>query len=138
MKDIANTNYITINNDGVFVGGEPATTYNGKEIGFIDNTRVCFSDIQMQNPEVQELHVGAFETNGRFMKAGNPSEVFGKNAWARVKLWDGRLGPWVFNMQYNTSSDCAFYCAQRCCNNVRLYSAMRSAMLKIASKDKQR
>ena len=41
MTDISNTEYITINKDGIFVGGKPATTYRGKHIYCLNyNTRL--------------------------------------------------------------------------------------------------
>ena len=132
MTDIKNTEYITINKDGVFVGGKPATIYCGHLIYFSDNARARFVEIQKQNPELQELHVGAFETKGIFAKKGNPSEVFGKNAWARAKMSDGRLGPWVFQSTYGSDTDCANNCAYNCGYYILNNSDMRSAMFDFA------
>lgn len=138
MADIPNTNYITINSDGVFVGGKPVTTYNGEKIRFINGVKTNFLEIQKQNPKVQELHVGAFETEGIFAKTGNPSGNLGKYAWTRVKMSDGYLSPWVFCYVFSSASVCASGCAHRCCFNTRYISALSSAMLKFTKKDKQR
>lgn len=129
MTDISNTEYITITKDGVFVGGKPATEYHGYMIYFLDISRAGLVQIQKQNPEVQELHIGAFETAGFFAKKGNPSKVFGRNAWVRVKMSDGRLGPWVFQNTYASTTDCAKNCAYNCAYLVRSRPDMCSAML---------
>jgi len=132
MSDIPNTEYITINKDGIFVGGKPATHYHGVEILFIDETKILFAKIQKKHPEISELHVGAFETSGAYAKPGNPSGKFGPNSWCRVKLQDGRLGPWVFAGTFILASDCASYCASDCGYYVYSYSGMRSALLGFA------
>ena len=54
MSDIPNTRYITINKNGIFVGGKPATTYRGVEIKFIDDIKESFANTQSRNPKVQE------------------------------------------------------------------------------------
>ena len=133
MTDIPNTEYITINKDGVFVGGKPATTYHRIQIKNIDEIKVHFADIQKKCPEIEELHVGAFETRGKYKKPGTPSGNFGPNAWVRAKLFDGRVGPWVFNGTHSSASGCARYCASHCGYNVRYNSDMRfSGLLKFA------
>jgi len=58
MTDIQNTEYITINKDGVFVGGKPATTYHGERIYALDDIRADFAEIQRQNIKIEEFHVG--------------------------------------------------------------------------------
>ena len=136
--DIPNTKYITINKNGIFVGGEPATTYNGEKIYSIHEVKSQFAEIQRNRPEVQELHVGAFETAGFFAKPGNPSGKFGRYAWVRVKASDGRLGPWVFCLDCYPPSFCAGFCAKNCCIDVCDFSSMRSAVLKFTKEDKQR
>ena len=135
MTDIPNTEYITINKDGVFVGGKPATIYRGENIKFIHDIKANFVAMQKQNPEVQELYAGAFETKGEYAKPGIPSGKFGPYAWYRAKLSDGRLGPWVFSHTNIPACDCAKYCAYNCGNYVRL-STMRSAVLNILQKQK--
>jgi len=137
MIDISNTEYITINKDGVFVGGKPATVYHRKAISFLDKIKANFAALRNENPELQELHVGAFETKGVFAKKGNPSEVFGKNAWIRVKMSDGRLGNWAFCNTFGSASGCACYCANYCGSIVRINSDMRSAMFNFTKEDKE-
>ena len=135
MSEIPNTKYITINKDGVFVVDKPATCYRGKQIIAMDDIKENFVAIQKQNPNVQELHVGAFETEGKYSKPSTPSGKFGRNAWCRVKLFDGRLGPWVFHYTYSSASGCARFCAYNCGHDVRYDSGMRSALLTFATKE---
>ena len=135
MTDISNTEYITINKDGVFAEGRPATTYHGKKIQYITGAKANFAEIQNQNPKIQELHIGAFETEGKLAEQGNPSGVFGRTVWCRVKLFDGRLGPWVFTGWYGSASTCAAYCVSGSGYIVRHNPDICLALLDFAEKD---
>ena len=137
MTDILDTKYITINKDGVFVGGQPTISYYEQQICQFYSLGDTFAAIQAQNPEMQELHVGAFRTPGDLGETGNPSGVFGKYSWCRVKLFDGRLGPWVGNGMYSSASSCAAKSAAICVSRVRGNPAMRSSLLNFAKKDKE-
>lgn len=134
MSDVPNTRYITINKDGIFVGGKPATTYRGVEIKFIDDIKESFANTQSRNPKVQELHVGAFDTKGKCSEPGIPSGKFGSNAWGRAKLFNGRTGPWVFLDSFSSASVCANYCAYNCGYRIRSNS-VRSAVLDFDAED---
>ena len=129
MTDISNTEYITINKDGIFVGGKPATKYCEEKIDFVNAIKTNFAEIQRQNKNVQELHIGAFETKGKFANSGTPSGVSGRYAWCRVKLFDGRLGNWVYQSAYGSVADCMNGCAHLCSSCVRYSAVMRSAVL---------
>lgn len=132
MTDIKNTDYTTINQDGIFVGGKPAITYRGKRITGIADMGKYFADIQKLNPDVAELHVLSSETGGKFAVAGNPSEKHGPNAWCRVKFNDGRMGLWIFNVPYRSAVDCAQYSAISCVSFIcdSEYDDFRSAVFK--------
>ena len=138
MSEIPNTEYITINKDGVFVGSKHATRYRGSLICNVCSIKENFRNIQHQNPEIQELHVGAFETKGEHAQPGNPSGKFGSNAWCRVKLFNGRIGAWVFDHTYSSASACAGRCAYYCGYHVRPYSAMRSGLLNFTKAEPKR
>lgn len=58
MADISNAEYITINGNGIFVGGKPAMTYHGERIYALDDIRADFAEIQRQNIKIEEFHVG--------------------------------------------------------------------------------
>ena len=134
MTDMPNTEYITINKDGVFVGGKPATKYRGEKIQMLNQVKTYFSYLQMESPEVQEIHVGAFEAGGIYANPGNPSKVLGPNVWCRIKLFDGRLSPWIFDSAINSASDCASYCALLGCLSVQC-DRMKFAGLKFTKKE---
>ncbi len=129
MVDIPNTEYITVNKDGIFVGGKPATTYRDEDICGMQDVKNMFAWMQKQNPEIEEFHIGAFETRGEHAKPGNPNGVFGPNAWCRVKFKNGKLGAWVFVYPYGSAANCAYYCARDCANSVRGDASFRSAVL---------
>ncbi len=128
MTDISNTEYITVNKDGIFVGGKPATTYHGEKIRNIDEVKIVFAWMQEQNPEIEDFHVGAFESLGGWAKPGNPDGAFGPKAWCRVKKKGSSPAPWVFGYAYSSAADCADYCAYFCAVYVRSYASFRSAV----------
>ena len=128
MTDIKNTEYITINKDGIFVGGKPATRYHGEKIYNIEYVKEIFAWMQEQNPEIEEFHIGAFATRGKYAKVGNPSGAFGPNAWCRVKKKGSSSASWVFNRTYDSAPDCADLCAYYCASNVRGNADFRSAV----------
>ena len=121
MSDIPNTEYITINKDGIFVGGKLTTTYRGEKIARINDVKEFFTKIQDECPEIKELHVGAFKTMGRHAGSGLPSGRPGLNAWCRVKLSDGCVGPWRFVIMSSLASLCAYNCVYcyACLRNMR-------------------
>ncbi|MBR6837954.1 MAG: hypothetical protein IKM94_00065 [Alphaproteobacteria bacterium] len=134
MTNIPDTEYITVKRDkdgqvGVFVGGNPATTYHGEKICNIDYVKEVFAWMQEQNPEIEEFHIGAFKTRGEHAKPGNPNGVFGPNAWCRVKFKNGKLGAWVFYDTASLAANCAHNCANYCARYVRGDASFRSAVL---------
>ena len=131
--DIPNTEYITVNKDGIFVGGKPATTYRGERIYNADKVKKYFAWMQEQNPNITEFHIGAFVTLGEYAKPGNPDGAFGPNGWCRVKYKNGNLGAWVFYYTSSSAANCAGYCAINCADCVRHYAPFRSAMFGLAN-----
>ena len=138
MANIPNTEYITVNKDGIFVGGKPATKYRGESIWSIEFVKDAFAWMQEENPNIAEFHIGAFETRGEYAKVGNPSGNYGPNAWCRVKYKNGNLGAWVFYYTYGSAADCAYYCANRCAILVRRYASFRSAVFGLIDKQKNK
>ena len=136
MTDVPNTQYITINQHGVFVGGKIAKYYRGKDIENIDAVKVFFSKIQRENPEIKEMHVGAFALERTSAKYGMASGAVGPNVWGRVKLSDGRLGPWVFGYTYESASVCVGRCAVDFVEDVCHDFDMRSAVLNTVQKQR--
>lgn len=134
MTDIPNTEYITINKDGIFVGGKPATTYRGEEILSLNGVRKKFADIQILNETVAELHALSSETSGEYAKVGNPSGNHGQNEWCRVKFNNGYIGSWVFISKSSSAADCALYCAAYCEHGVRLDPGFRTAVFGLIDK----
>jgi hypothetical protein len=111
MTYIRNTKYITINKDGVFVGGKPATHYRGVKMGSDSWERESFYVIQARYPNVMEIHVLSSKTCGVYAKAGNPSAETGPNVWCRVKFTSGHIGSWVLRNKFESGND---FCAENC------------------------
>ena len=119
MTEISNDRYITVKRDEkgeivVLVGDKPATTYHGEKIWLIESVKKIFAWMQEQNPEIEEFHIGAFATRGKYAKVGNPSGEFGPNAWCRVKKKGSSSAPWVFYDAYSSADYCAYNCAGNC------------------------
>ncbi len=133
MSYIPNTKYISITKDGLFVGGKTATHYCGYPIKLTEETQNYFILAQQSNPNMKELHVGAFDTVGEFAIPGTPSGKDGINIWARIKMNNGRLGNWVFS-DVTPVTLCAF----RCIYDFYLYDKFRSAVNKEKTPQLQR
>ncbi len=113
----------------MLVGDKPATTYHGEKIWNIECVKEIFAWMQEQNPEIEEFHIGAFATEGKYAKAGNPSGKFGPYAWCRVMKKNPSAAPWVFGYTYGSAANCAYYCASNCAYAVRGYASFRAAVL---------
>lgn len=134
MTEIPNDRYITVKRDEkgeivVLVGDKPATKYNDQEIYNIEYVKETFAWMQEQNPEIEEWHIGAFATRGKWAEAGNPDEEFGPYAWCRVKTKNSSAAPWLFSYTYNSADRCARDCAGGCACRVRSNADFRSAVL---------
>lgn len=120
MSEIPNTEYITINKDGIFVGGKPATTYMEWPILFTNNIKEMFAEVKNKYPEMTDLQICASSTTGHFAKTGYPSVCVGPNVWCRTKFCDGHWGAWVFVLNYFSNHDCFGGCAYRCLYEISL------------------
>lgn len=116
MADIQNTEYITINKDGIFVGGKPATTYFGKEIWSINDINYYFQLIQKFFPNVMELHAISSIIGGKFAIAGNPGggSRDGNNIYCRVRYQNNELGSWIFHSGTDWGGSCVKTCENMC------------------------
>ncbi|MBQ2005827.1 MAG: hypothetical protein II219_03400 [Alphaproteobacteria bacterium] len=95
MPNIPNTEYITVNTNGVFVGGKPATVYRGVNIGSLESVKQHFKNIQKQYPNIREIRFLTSKTSGEYYKTGNPVADKGDNLWACVAFNDGYVAPWI-------------------------------------------
>lgn len=137
MTEIPNDRYITVKRDEkseivVLVGDKPATTYHGEKIWYIEFVKEIFAWMQEQNPEIEEFHIGAFATRGKYAEVGNPSGEIGPNAWCRVKKKGSSAAPWVFNFTLSSAVSCAHDCAYYCASRVRFNALFRSVVLGLA------
>ena len=136
--EIPNTEYITITADDVYVGGEPATQYNGEDIY---NRYFCPAyfkearDIIRKEDgcELLEIHCLQSSTDGEYAKPGTPiPDKVGKSCWVRIKFKkkDGTPAAslWVFNNTLSSAAVCAGRCASYCGIIFRAYSDFRSGV----------
>lgn len=136
--EIPNAAYVTLTEDGCFVGGEPTTQYNGENIyrpylcvAYFKEARDIIRE--EYGYELLELQCLQSSTEGEWAKAGNPvPDTNGIYSWVRAVYKDkeGRKAAslWVFNLMRSSDSDCASHCADDCGSFVRRNSAMRSGL----------
>lgn len=86
MYKISNQYYTTVNKDGIFSGGKPATHCLGKEILYPKDVQRDFNDIQEQSPFVSEVHVMLSKTPGKANEVGRPVCEPGHYVWSRIIL----------------------------------------------------
>lgn len=107
-----NAKYVTITENGTFVGGRATTVYQGYYMVAMDIpelTHYTFTKFQqimaMNGIDVAELHIVASNTeqtvvNGNKRVIGNPSAKPGPNLWCRIKTRDGKETDWRFVMKH--------------------------------------
>ena len=145
-----NKDYIEITANSVTVGGVPATTYRGEQIWCVEALPRVFQDIQKivqreYGAAPIEMRVMSSETNGEYIKPGNPSPKHGSNGWVSFVFANEIETDWVCRDSELSASACAFYCAYDCGCYVRDYSDFRSgvfgphadAIKKLANKAQQ-
>ena len=151
MVYIPNTEYITINENGFFIGdkkvigernynGEKPTLFHGHTIYATESFATgyvrfgdWFKSIQKRIPDIEEIHAGAFDTTGERNKQGFPSGKIGANLWCRIKLKgkDATYNPWVFRETYYNVGRCVstagFYCVKDLVNEPDFAAAVLQA-----------
>ena len=112
MSDIPNTEYLTINQKGIFIGGQPAVYYCGEKLHSQSLIKTYFDYIQEKFPTIQEIHVLSSETAGaRYDINAQPSQHHGNYAWCRIKFNNGMLSKyWVLDDKYNSVPQSYGYC----------------------------
>ena len=148
MKDIKtmdNKYYITMNERGVFVDGEPVTRYRNEEIEDVRKLPVYFSQTKREikaayGLDLAEIHALSSLTPVCYGKMGTPSLENGCYAWARVKLSDGRVSPWigVIGFHFLPDGSCARHCAGECVRDASEDPVLRKALFRFARKPKTR
>lgn len=136
--EIPNTAYVTLTEDGCFVGGKPTTEYNGQDIY---RPHLCVAYFKEARDiirkeygyELLELHCLQSSTEGEYAKTGNPiPDKDGTYAWARVvyKNKEDKVvsSLWAFYYDFGSASDCASDCTYYCGYDVRYYADMRSGL----------
>lgn len=152
MVYIPNTEYITINENGFFIGNKEVvgyyeetedkklTLFHGHEMyatqsfvaGFV-RFGDWFKSIQSRIPDIEEIHAGAFDTTGERNKQGFPSGKIGANLWCRIKLKgkDATYNPWVFRKTSYAVGSCVstagLYCVKQLANEPDFASAVLQA-----------
>jgi len=140
---MTNADYITINEQGVFVGGKQTRKYKDKFIEDVSDLPILFCAVkyrikQEMNLDLSELHVLSSETDAKtgfgVHNQGNPSAKYGNNSWCRAKLTDGTVLPWTQYWEFydggNLRESCSTICRELVGQEGRLDcgKALRKAM----------
>lgn len=135
---IPNTAYVTLTEDGCFVGGEPTTQYNGEDIyrpylcvAYFKEARDIIRE--EYGYELLELHCLQSSTEGEYAKTGNPTpDKNGTCSWVRAVYKDkngNKLSSlWAFLNDDGSASDCAADCTGYCGGNVQRSVALRAGL----------
>ena len=136
--EIPNTAYVTLTEDGCFVGGEPATQYNGEDIyrpylcvAYFKEARDIIRE--EYGYELLELHCLQSSTEGEYAKTGNPvPDKDGTYSWVRA-VYKNKEGNklsslWAFSADYGSASDCASNCTYGCGRYVQFNAALRAGL----------
>lgn len=133
-----NTAYVTLTEDGCFVGGEPTTQYNGEDIyrpylcvAYFKEARDIIRE--EYGYELLELHCLQSSTDGEYAKTGNPTpDKNGTYAWVRAvyKNKEDKVlsSLWAFNDAYGLAADCASNCTNYCGAYVQRYAGLRAGL----------
>ena len=136
--EIPNTEYVTLTEDGCFVGGKPTTKYHDEDIyrpylcvAYFKEARDIIR--KEYGYELLELHCLQSSTEGEYAKTGNPiPDKDGTYAWVRAVYKDkeGKVvsSLWAFNSASGSASDCASDCAYDCGYYVRNYESLRAGL----------
>lgn len=136
--EIPNTAYVTLTEDGCFVGGESTTQYNGEDIykpylcvAYFKEARDIIHE--EYGYELLELHCLQSSTKGEWTETGNPTpDKDGTYAWVRAvyKNKENKVvsSLWAFHLDRGNASDCASSCAYYCGRGVRDYAALRGGL----------
>lgn len=137
-SEIPNTAYVTLTEDGCFVGGEPTTQYNGEDIyrpylcvAYFKEARDIIRE--EYGYELLELHCLQSSTGGEYAKTDDPvPDKEGTFCWCRC-VWQDKNGvgassSWVFLDDYGSASICANNCANFCASNVQNDRDFRGAL----------
>ena len=95
MKNIPNTEYMTINQEGIFVGGKPTKHYRDQELRGPAHIVERFNFLQSKYQNIKELHMMTSETVGEYCATGKPIAKHGSYLWGNIEFVDGVIGPWV-------------------------------------------
>ena len=120
-KVIHDNDYITINENGIFIGGVPTLFYRDSKLLYPEKAIQEFKEVKdlvktKNNLDISEVHGLSSETpvDGSTGDKGNPSPNHGAWLWYRVKFKDGELSPWVYAADFlggDGAGLCAAYCA---------------------------
>lgn len=136
--EIPNTAYVTLTEEGCFVGGEPTTQYNGEDIyrpylcvAYFKEARDIIRE--EYGYELLELHCLQSSTEGKWAETGNPvPDKDGSYSWVGVvyKNKEDKVASssWVFYNVIVSASNCAFSCASNCAHNVQSNRDFRGAL----------
>ena len=156
MEYIPDTEYVTINKNGFFIGGKKVIGMNNTKESeptkfhrcgisamdaFGEGFCLWFECAKSQIPMLEEIHVGAFDTEGELYQIGYPSGKLGKNVWCRIKLSceeDVTTNPWVLHHDSFALWHAISHIGDYALKDITNRPEFRSALLKAANTDSKK
>ena len=133
MSKITDKEYITINRDGVFVGGKKATKYNGRPIARVKELNFVFF-MTAGLEKIKEIHVLQSSTEGKVFEAGNPEpSKTGGHIWIQAVTEAGTT-PWIYRLGGNYDESTASLCGFQCAWTLNQYPSWVKTLLNAANK----
>ena len=139
--------YLTINENGVFVGGKPTKFYNGAAIAAADLLNEAFLKLQEYLAErgkyIKEVRILASETEYKNARPGAnicPSSCPGPNVWYCYVLYNKTVTKWRFYASYDnnklSTSNSAYICGPMACMSSLSGYSLQDASSRTYTKDK--
>ena len=140
-KKITNKDYIAINRNGVFVGNQRATRYQGKPIAQLDKVENIFAIADSQGSIemscMLEIRVMLSDTKGKAFEAGKPIPAKdGAYVWIQAVTEYG-VSPWISRFSEPCYGDIASLCAVQTMNTLAMHPQWRELLLKTSSNGKK-
>ena len=133
-KNMTNQDYITINRNGIFVGGKQTTKYHDQTI--IKTEFICKLFNIPGLEEISEIRVLQSDTYGTVFQPGEPKpSKTGHYIWIQAVTKYG-VSPWIFRLDDTGRKDVAGLCAFQCAWTVAQYPNWVNKLLMAAKTSK--
>lgn len=131
---MTNQDYITINRNGIFVGGKQTTKYHDQTIIKTEYIYKLFTIPGLE--EISEIRVLQSDTRGTVFQPGEPKpSKTGSYIWMQAVTKYG-VSPWIFRLDDGNLANIPALCAFQCAWTVAQYPNWVNKLLMAAKTSK--